>query len=79
LNILASESGHLETVELLIKNGADKNDSTNYRFTPLHEAAKHGFKDIVELLINKGANINDKSSNKITALHYGMNFVEGGF
>ena len=72
---LASSSGHLETVELLINNGADINDSTNYRFTPLHEASRHGFRDIVELLIIKGANINYQANIKITPLHYGKHIL----
>ena len=68
----ASISGHLETVELLINKGADVNDSTHYRFTPLHEASRRGYKEIIELLVNKGAFVNAQTNNKITPLHSGI-------
>jgi NF-kappa-B inhibitor-like protein 2 len=41
-------------------------------WTPLHEAANHGYKDIVDLLLSHGANIDDKGGidcDGVTPLH----------
>ncbi|ELT99296.1 hypothetical protein CAPTEDRAFT_27724, partial [Capitella teleta] len=65
-------NGNLKQVCSLLQ----KNHPTNVRdfcgWTPLHEAANHGFADIVEALIDHGANVNDRGGEGcggITPLH----------
>lgn len=50
----------------------------NAGWTPIHEAANHGFLDIVELLLEHGADINSKGGGGYTPLASaadGGNFV----
>ena len=59
---IASENGHKEIVDLLLKNGANPN-IYSIKFpdvSPLHVASKNGHKEIVDLLLKNGANPNAK-------------------
>lgn len=54
----ASRYGFLETVELLLKYGADPDKSRESGSGPLHWAARFDFLDIMERLLDAGADIN---------------------
>lgn len=51
---IASRSGHLEIVKIMVENGADVETYDNYC---LKYACGGGFLDVVEYLISKGGNI----------------------
>jgi len=66
--ISATESGQVETVQVLLDAGADPNLRTVHnRTTALISAAYLGHRDIVLLLINRGADIRASSSEGFTA------------
>ena len=52
---LAAQTGHLDVVDLLIENGADKDKANNAGWTPVFVASQQGHLDVVRLLIEKGA------------------------
>ncbi|XP_057682121.1 ankyrin repeat and SOCS box protein 3-like isoform X2 [Corythoichthys intestinalis] len=52
---LAAEHGHLPTLRLLVKAGADINQQTNEHLCPLYAAVTDGNKDMVQVLLAKGA------------------------
>jgi len=67
----ATEHKNLDTVEFLLKLGADPNiKSTDKHLAPLHLASWYGNLDIVKLLIEKGANVNIRNTYGITPLRY---------
>ncbi|WP_282039244.1 ankyrin repeat domain-containing protein [Saccharicrinis aurantiacus] len=49
--------GREETVDLLIKGGADLNLQGSLKVTPLHLATQHNNFELVKLLLNRGADI----------------------
>ncbi|KAK3930791.1 Tonsoku-like protein [Frankliniella fusca] len=53
-------AGNEKAVRTLLAQGCEVNATDNAGWTPLHEAANHGFLDIVELLLENGANINHR-------------------
>ena len=61
---LACERGHQDTVDILLRHGADPNtghedlDIGDIAATPLHLALKHGFDGIAQQLIRYNANLN---------------------
>ncbi len=61
--------GRYQTVEYLLKNGADVNQATESGFTPLHNAALSGFVRTADLLIKHGANVNARNGWGQTPLH----------
>lgn len=61
-------SGTIESVELLLKEGADINVRNYCGRTPLHLAAFNGHVSTAEHLIRKGANINAKEYLGLTPL-----------
>lgn len=61
--------GDLETVQKLIKLGADVNKKWN-GLTPAMYAAKFNRVDILEVLINNGANLKSKCDKGHTAAEY---------
>lgn len=65
-------AGNLTLVRRLIDQGHPVNVRDNAGWSPLHEAANHGFKDVVEVLLDNGASINDKGGTNcdgVTPLH----------
>jgi ankyrin repeat protein len=59
-------------VKLLIKLGADPDQTDQYAYTALHEAASVGYHDIVEVLIDARVDINARDMNGFTAMGYAM-------
>lgn len=58
----ASQAGHKQIVEFLIKNGANVNHESKSGRTPLCFASEKGHKEVVEILIDNGAKADlDKS------------------
>jgi hypothetical protein len=61
---LASQSGHIEIVRLLLDAGEDPNRynplGSHSHSTPLHQAALNGHEDLVRLLIERGASLDAK-------------------
>ncbi|XP_046746534.1 tonsoku-like protein isoform X2 [Diprion similis] len=63
---------NIERVEKLINDGHPTDVRDNFGWTPLHEAANHGYVEIVRLLLNAGADLNDPGGSNcegITPLH----------
>ena len=61
--------GHLEVLKLLIKYGADVNESSYH--SPLHKAVDNNHKEIVYELLKNGANANLQDRNGNTPIHMG--------
>lgn len=66
----AAKFGNIETVELLIKRGADVNTVCDGGGTALHMAAWFGYKDVVEILIKSSANKEAKEDGGATPFDY---------
>ncbi|MBN1988892.1 MAG: ankyrin repeat domain-containing protein [Bacteroidales bacterium] len=67
--LVQADSGNIETVAFLLKNGADPNIQTWDGITPLMYATQTGRPQLVTLLLLKGANPNAKPVDGNTALH----------
>lgn len=69
---VACINGNIEEVEKLLAAGHPTDVKDHCGWTPLHEAANHGFVEIAELLIKSGANVNDPGGSMcggVTPLH----------
>jgi len=58
--LVCARKGFLEIAYLLLRAGANVNQSNNYLTTSIMAAARHGHKDLLELLILLGADVNAK-------------------
>lgn len=71
----AIEGGHIDTVKLLIENGANiEANKSNYdvlQFTPLYTASKMGRNDLISLLLESGASLEQTPIALATAVKYG--------
>ena len=65
---IASSQGDLETVKMLIENGADPIEKNMKGSTALMYAAQYGHLQICKLLIEHGADPNEKNEHAETAL-----------
>ena len=54
---LAAQYGHLETAEILLRSGCQRDARTKVEKTPLHVAAQEGHDNIAELLLSNGADV----------------------
>lgn len=69
---IACIKGDISAVEKLLSSNHPTNIRDNYGWSPLHEAANHGYVDIAELLLKHGANVNDPGGTfckGVTPLH----------
>ena len=66
----ATENGHVESVQLLIQNGAEINAKDNQQATPLHFAVRSGNYEVVNLLLKNGAKKELKNNANLTPLQY---------
>jgi len=68
---LAAFFGALDSVQLLIRFGADVNSASrnDMRVAPLHSAVAHQHIEIARLLIENGADVNTFQANDFTPLH----------
>ncbi|CAM9752836.1 unnamed protein product, partial [Choristocarpus tenellus] len=57
--MVAAQGGHLETVKLLLDNGADVRAKDEEDITPLLNAVKGNFGEVAQLLVERGADPND--------------------
>ena len=81
--IIAAHNGHLNSVTILLRYGADIEDRGTVKIadevvkgcTPLWATAASGHLDVVKLFINKGAFIDLQDEDGDNALHYA---VKGG-
>ncbi|KAL8591213.1 hypothetical protein ACOMHN_019189 [Nucella lapillus] len=65
----AAHHGHLDIVQLLLDNGADKNISDDEGGTPLHYAVDGEQTVVLEELCKRGANKNAQNKRGMTPLH----------
>ena len=58
----AAKDNLVETVQLLLKEGANLEDLDSEGLTPLHVAVKYKSLDVARLLVNGGARVDVKDS-----------------
>lgn len=68
--LVAASKGDINSVQDLIKNGADIEQKDKAGYTALFLAVCDGQASIVEYLINKGAKVNTQNGEGMTPLHY---------
>ena len=59
----------METVKLLINNGANLEATNDKKNTPLHNAILEGYADVAEILIQHGAKVNTQNKKFQSSLH----------
>ena len=68
--MLAIMAENIETVKVLLKQGADVNATNDNHEAPLHYAARHNKNDsITQLLLRRGANIEAVNNSQMKALY----------
>ena len=71
--IIAAGNSYIDTVKVLLENGADINSADNDGWTSLMYAANNGDVDLAKVLIENKADINAESYDGQTPLLYAMN------
>ena len=71
--IIASGNSYIDTVKVLLTNGADVNASDNDGWSSLMYAANNGDIELAKVLIENKANVNASSYEEKTPLLYAMN------
>ena len=65
----AAYGGHLEVLQYLVEQGAEKDNVNNNGFTALMYAAQNGRFGVVEFLLEDGVDVNKVATDGWTALH----------
>lgn len=65
----SSESGHINIVKYLVKNGADINQCDRYHQCPLFKASEGGYYDVVEYLVHHEADVNQCNEDNKSPLY----------
>ena len=55
---IASDTGSIDIVKILLDYGANPNSINSVGMTPLHQAVKNNYGDVVKILLNYGADAN---------------------
>ena len=66
---MASKTGSLRNVQLLIRHGANVNARGPLGWTAIHYAAGYTFPEIVKYLLKNGAEVNPKNDHKSMPIH----------
>ena len=66
---LACTAGYRNSVEMLIKHGADVNVLADGKVSALHVAAANGNVKVARTLLEHGAKINARDEDQVTPLH----------
>lgn len=64
MSLIAAQKGLTEIAQLLINNGANFSDTSDYGIKPVHKAAENGHLEVVKLLHNKSVEVD------VIALHH---------
>lgn len=67
--VVAARMGHLQVVLVLLRAGAEVNESNSSRYTALHAAADSGCLEVAAALIDHGANMEAQDKAGHTPLH----------
>ncbi|XP_077998641.1 ankyrin repeat domain-containing protein 49-like [Glandiceps talaboti] len=73
----ASYNGHIQAVELLLKNGANVKARTQDGWQPLHSACKWNNAEVASILLQNGSDINSQTNGGQTPLHLAASNVDG--
>ena len=65
----ACYNGHVETIDFLLRKGADIHARTSEGWTPLHSASKWSHHQAASLLLSAGADVNALTNGGVTPLH----------
>ena len=71
----AAWHGNMETVRLLLDNGAHDDDRTGDGNTPLALAAHGACNDVLDLLIRRGCNVNNADKSVLVALFVSLSHL----
>ncbi|KAI9981476.1 hypothetical protein PInf_009228 [Phytophthora infestans] len=70
----AAQNGHLESVRVLLSNGARVDLGDKLKKTPLILAVKNGHTQVAAALINGGANVNAYDTSENSVAHYAASY-----
>ena len=70
----ATEKDHLDVVQYLVEQGADKEKGDNGGSTPLIDASFYGYLEIVQYLLEQGSDRDKKNNFGWSSLHYAAQF-----
>ncbi len=78
--VFAAREGHLDTVRLLLDNGAPINQTTEYGWTPLLTAVNNRHYTLAAMLVERGADVNAANKGGWTPLYLATDNrnIEGG-
>jgi len=68
----ASQYGHVDVVDVLLRAGVSRDTRTKVDRTPLHVAAQEGYAEVVNMLVMNGADIDAKDLLRMTPLHWAV-------
>ena len=72
----ATESGHLQCVDILLKVGADVNKPDLENYTPLLKASQNSHHQCIEALLKAGAFVNRHGVNNLMALCLALDHIQ---